>query len=132
MCVSLRSLASHTVFHLTFNLSQFTRTGRTLYHQYLFAVESNVVPEDKLVPLTFSPLKCTFVRDKRCVISKRFHTNCVLSSERYWSTTYATLCASQAEAIATLCDKKDNWWCDFCYRPYSKRVTVCSFNLHRG
>jgi len=32
---SIRRLASHTVFHLTFNLSVFTLTKRTLYHQYL-------------------------------------------------------------------------------------------------
>jgi len=51
----LRGLASHTVFHLTFNLSEFALTSRTLYRQYLCAVESNIVPEDKLVPLTFSP-----------------------------------------------------------------------------
>jgi len=114
---SLRGLASNTVFHLTFNLSEFALTSRTLYHQYLYAVESNIFPEDRLVPLTFSRLQCTFVRDKRCAISKRFHNNCVIPSERYWSTTYATYCASQEEAIATLSDEKDNWWCDFCHGP---------------
>jgi len=40
---SLRRLASHTVFHLTLHLSNFTLTGRTLHHQYLFAMESNIV-----------------------------------------------------------------------------------------
>ena len=40
---SLRNLASHTVFHYTFNSSQFTLTVRTLYHQYLYAVESQEV-----------------------------------------------------------------------------------------
>ena len=30
---SLRSLASYTVFHVTFNLSEFELTRRTLYHQ---------------------------------------------------------------------------------------------------
>jgi len=42
-----------TVFNLTFNLSSFTLTDKTLYHQYLYAVESNVVPKDRLFPLTF-------------------------------------------------------------------------------
>ena len=36
----LRNLASHTVFHYTCNLSEFIPTDRTLYHQYLYAVES--------------------------------------------------------------------------------------------
>jgi len=67
---SLRNLASHRVFNLIFNLLEFALTGRTLYHQYIYAVDSNVVPEDKLVPLTFFPLQCTFVRDKRCEFSK--------------------------------------------------------------
>ena len=52
---SLRCLASPTVCHFTFNLSQFTMPGRILYHQYLYAVESSIVAQDRLVPLTFSP-----------------------------------------------------------------------------
>jgi len=124
---SLRSSASHTVFHLTFNLSQFTLTGRTLYHRYLYAVESNIVPEDKLVPLTFSPLKCTFVRNKRCAISKRFHNDCVIPSERYSSTRYATFCASPEEAIATLCDEKIIGGVNSVIGPCSKYKPVCSF-----
>jgi len=58
---SLRNLASHTVFHYTFNLSQFTLTDRTLYHQYLYAVESQTVSEENLVPdtvCTLASLKC--------------------------------------------------------------------------
>ena len=31
---TLRGLASHTLFHLTFNVSEFTLTNRTPYHQY--------------------------------------------------------------------------------------------------
>lgn len=60
---SLRNLASHTVFHFTFNLSPFTLSNRTLYHQYLYAVESATVSEDELIPNTFFPyseLKCIF------------------------------------------------------------------------
>jgi len=63
-----RGLASHTVFNLTFNLFELALTSTTLYHQYLYTVESNIVPDDKLISLTFSPLQCTFVRDKRCAI----------------------------------------------------------------
>jgi len=42
---TLRGLASHTVFQLTFNLSQFILTNRTLYHQYIYEIESVIVPE---------------------------------------------------------------------------------------
>ena len=50
---SLRNLASHTVFRYTFNLSQFTLTDRTLYYQYLYAVESLTVSEENLYPIQF-------------------------------------------------------------------------------
>jgi len=73
---SLRSLASYTVFYLTLNLSQFTLTHRTLYHQYVYAEESNIVPADRLIPRTFPQLQCTFVRDNRCDIRRRFHKAC--------------------------------------------------------
>jgi len=127
---SLSNLASHTVFHLTFNLSQFTLSGITLYHQYLYAVESTTVSEEELVPLTvftFSTLKCTFVRDKRCGSSKRFHNDCVIPSDRYWPATYTMFCESPEEAIATLCDDKDDWWCDFCTRPLFKTRSCLFF-----
>jgi len=61
----LRSLASYTVFHLTFNLPEFKLTRRT-YHEYLYAVKSGIVPLDRLIPLTFPKLQCTYVHGNRC------------------------------------------------------------------
>jgi len=117
---SLRNLVSHTVFHFTFNLSPFTLSNRTSYHQYLYAIESATVSEEELVPQTFFPyseLKCIFVRDRRCAPNKRFHNDCVLPSERYGATTYSMLCESPEEAIALLPADQEHWWCDFCTRP---------------
>jgi len=116
---SLRNLASHTVFHFTFNLSPFTLSNRTLYHQYLYAVESATVSEDELIAKTFFPyseLTCIFVRDSRCAPNKRFHNDCVLPSECYGAKDYSKLCESPEEAIALLCDNQEYWWCDFCTR----------------
>jgi len=118
--LSLRNLASHTVFHLTFNLTSFTLTDKKLYHQYVYAVESNVVPDDRLVPLSFSHLICSFVRDKRHIFSKRFHDSCVIPSERYWSTAYIELHATIGEAITKLRQEKENLRCDFCARQLFK------------
>jgi len=59
----------------------------------------------------------------------RFHNDCVIPTERYWSTTYATYCASQEEAIATLCDEKIIGGVISAIDPYSKQETVCSFNI---
>ena len=48
---TLRDLASHSVFHPTFNLSEYQLTGRTLFHPYIHAANSHLVP-DKLIPYT--------------------------------------------------------------------------------
>ena len=122
---SLRSLAFYTVFHLTFNLSEFTLTHRTLYHQYVYAAESNIVPVDRLIPHTFPQLECTFVRDNHD-IRKRFHKACVIPSGRYWYTYYGEYSATREEAVAALCNNKDEWWCDFCTRTLFK-TTECVF-----
>ena len=39
---TLLHLASHSVFHLTFNLSDFHLTARTLYHHYLYTINSHL------------------------------------------------------------------------------------------
>ena len=115
---SIRNLASHTVFYYNFNLSQFILTDRTLYHQCLYAVESQRVSEDDLVPhtvYTLTSLKCWFVLDKRCGNSKRFQRDCVSPSERHCYTTYIMFFEN-----ASLCDDIDVWRCNFCSRPFFK------------
>jgi len=120
---TLRNLASHTVFHYTFNLSQFTLTDRTLYHQYLYAVESQEVSEERLVPdtvHTLATLKCWFVLHKRCGDSKRYNRDFVSPSERQCHTTYMMFFEDAEEAIASLCDDIDVFWCNFCTMPLFK------------
>jgi len=120
---SLRNLVSHTVFHYTLNLSEFILTDRTLYHQYLYAVESQTVSEEKLVPdtiYTLGSLKCWFVLDKRCGNSKRFHHDCVSPSDLHCYTTHVMYFEDAEEAIASLCDDIDVLWCNFCTRPLFK------------
>ena len=41
---TLRNLVSHSVFHHTFNFSEFKLTGRTLFHQYVHAAASLLFP----------------------------------------------------------------------------------------
>ena len=71
-------------------------------------MESNIVSEENQVPFTFFPLQCTLVREKQFAISKRFYKDTVIPPERYWSTTNVQFCASLEEAIATLCDEREN------------------------
>ena len=115
---SLADVAGHAVW--LFNLSPFTLSNRTSYHQYLYAVESAKVSEEELVPQTYFPyseLKYIFVRHKLCAPNKKFYNDCVLRSERYGATTYSMLCESPEEAIALLRDNQEHWWGDFCTRP---------------
>ena len=109
---------------VTLNLTSFTLTGKTQYHQYLYALESNDVPIERLVPLTFPHLTYPFMRDKLYLFSKRFHDDFVIDSERYCLTSYTKHFASLGESIATLCEEKDYWWCDFCTKPLFK---TCEF-----
>jgi len=97
---SLRSLPSYTVFHLTFNLSEFKLTRRTLYHQYFHAVKSGIVPLDRLIPITFPKLQCTYVHGKHCDASKRFHKACTILSQHYWGTYWEVHCETDEEAVA--------------------------------
>ena len=41
---TLRNLASHSVFHHTFNLSEFKLTGRTLFYKYVHAANPLLFP----------------------------------------------------------------------------------------
>jgi len=117
---ALRSLAFYTVFHFTNNLSEFTLTNRTLYQQYVCAVESNIVPDDRMIPSTSLHLQCTFVWVKGCDIRKRFHKACVNPSGGYWYTYTEEYFATIDEVIARLCNDKDEWWCDLCNKPLFK------------
>jgi hypothetical protein len=49
---TLHDFASHFVFHLTFILSEFQLTARTLYHHYLHAANSHLLPQHQLIPHT--------------------------------------------------------------------------------
>jgi len=78
---SLRSLASYSVFHITNNLSEFTVSSKTLYQHYVRAVESNIVPIDRLIPDSLPHLRCTFARGKDSRSVKRYHKACVDPSQ---------------------------------------------------
>ena len=93
--------------------------SRWLKERYIISIFCSGI-EHFSCPLTFSKLQSTFVREKRCDIRKRFHNDCVILSESYRSTFYEEYCATEADANVTLCNDKDNWWCDFCNRPLFK------------
>jgi len=81
------------------------------------------VSEERWVPdtiYTLRFLKCWYVLDTRCGTSKSFHQDCVSPSERHCYTTHIWYFGEAEEAIASLCDDMDIWWCYFCIRPLFK------------
>jgi len=125
---SLRSLASYTVFHLTLHLSEFKLTRRTLYHQYVYAVKSNIVPVDRLIPRTFPQLQCNFVRYNPCDIRKRFHKACIMPSGRYWSTYYGNTMQLEKRQSQHSVTTKIYGGVIFVLDLYSQLQNVCSVN----
>jgi len=121
---SLRSPASYTVFHITANISEFTLTSYTLYDNYIHAVRSNLVPEDRLIPFTFPHLRCAFARGMGC--RRRFHKTCVDPALFPWYTHTDDYCYSRAEVIARLCDDRHEFWCDVCNKTLFA-TTDCMF-----
>ena len=116
---TLRGSASYTVFHLTFNVNQFTLNGMTQHEQYKHVVRSSLVPNRRLVPHTFHVLKYNFVRSRHCGI-KRFHYRWANPVERIvvmWSNFHVKFCNNADDAIRILLIDKHYWWCNFCDRP---------------
>jgi hypothetical protein len=107
------------VFYFTFNVNQFELTREITYNQYVYAVNSNKVPFQKLVPDSYPTLNCDFIR-QRDIRDKKFHKNCVIETERFpvrWSTFHLKHCHSLYEAVGALYFNRDDWWCWFCSRP---------------
>jgi len=116
---NLRGSASYNLFHVTFNVNKFTLNAMNLHEQYKHAVRSSLVPNHRLVPHTFPVLKCNFVRSRHCGI-KRFHYRCVIPTERVvvmWSRFHVKFCNNANDAITTLLNVRNYWWCNFCDSP---------------
>ena len=74
---TLRDLATHSFFHLTFNLSEFQLTARTLYHHYLYAANSHVVPQHMLIPHMGICLRSAYAHPTLCGRENNFHEYCI-------------------------------------------------------
>ena len=114
---TLRDLDTHSVFHLTFNLSEFQLTARKLYHHYLHAAYSHFVPENKFIPHTGICLRSAYALPSQCGRETRFHEYCITDRDDYWRSFDNEHCATYEEVIATLCFHRNRWWCAFCDGP---------------
>jgi len=110
------NLASHSFYRLTYNLSQLRLTHRTLFEKYLHASETPLFPDYKLIPSDLS-LRCTFARDRRCELGKRFHHDCVPISKLFWGTFEVEHCDRYENVVTTFLSERDSWFCVFCDVP---------------
>ena len=118
---NLKVSASYNVFHLTFNVDEFTLNGSILCEQYKHVVHSSLVTKHRLFPHIFPVLKSNFVRSRHSGI-KWFHNRCVIPAERFavmWSTFHAKFCRSADDAIMTLLNDRNYWWAIFVIDPNS-------------
>ena len=110
---TLRDLASHSFFNHTFELSEFQLTARTLYHHYLYAANSPLVPEHKLLPYTGNYLQSAYAHNTLCRRETRFNEYCIPDCYVCWRSFDNEHCASYEEIIAKLCFNKNRRWCTF-------------------
>ena len=57
---SLRSTATHTVFHLVYKLGKFELSHDTTYRQYVYAVKARSLSVGQLFPETFHKMTFDF------------------------------------------------------------------------
>ena len=74
---------------------------------------------DRLIPITFPKLQCTYVHGQYCDACKKFHKAFTILSHHYWGTYCEMHIETDEEAVATLCTAKV-WWCDHCKKPLFK------------
>ena len=126
---SLRSLASYAVFHITNNLSEFTLSSETLYHHYVRAVKSKIVPTERLIPNTFPHLRCTFARGMISPSVKRYHKACVDPSQFPWYTQTGNTVTRRKWLLLDCVPTNMNDGVISAINHYSQQQTVCSANL---
>jgi len=113
-------LASHSVFHVAFILSEFQITARKLYHHYLHAANSHHIPERKLIPHTGMCLQTAYAHHTQFGRETSFHEYCIADRYVCWRSFQRDYYASYGEVIAT----EINCGAPFVMGPYSSLRNV--------
>ena len=115
------------MFHITANISEFTLTSENLYHNYIHAVRSNLVPDDRLIPYTFPHLHCAFARGMGCSTLQRFHKTCVDDALFPWYTRTPAIIVTPRRRLLLACVMTGmNGGVMRAIKHYSQPQTVCS------
>ena len=108
---SLRDSASHIIFKFVYGISKFELTTHTTFSEYVYAVRSVMVDEDRLLPPEFPVILLCFTFDR---FVHKYHRDC--PNEGAWDTQLESEFTSRDAALRTLTVWKDRFWCHHCER----------------
>jgi hypothetical protein len=112
---SVRGLASQAVFHLTFNIENFKLSPEITYDQFEYAVRSNQVPVQNLIPDTYPILSRRFTHETNNDL--KLYRHCANETGfDLWSIRQSKYFCTFEEMVQSLIREKEEWWCQFCNR----------------
>jgi len=121
---SLRGLTSQAVFHLTFNIENFKLSPDTTYDLFEYAVRSNRVPIQNLIPNSFPILNLMFTHESNSVLN--LHRHCANKTGfDLWPLRDFKFIYTFEKMVQTLIREREEWWCQFCDRGLFLRPECC-------
>jgi len=128
---TLKSLASHSVFNVLFDLDHFVLSSTTTYEECKFVANSKKVSSFRLLP----PDSFPDFRYVYYVLSQsptaRIHWACcaLLNYEEIWSV-IRNVKFSRESAVVSIVNDKQFWWCSHCHRPLFVNCYPCRGSEH--
>jgi len=108
---TLKSLASHSVFDVLYNLERFVLSATTTYEHYKFAVNSKKVSHDRLLPDTFPEIDGGYIFRPQFP-KGRMHRACCTFLKEEEGTWFASLKEefdSKERAVYSIVEHKEFW-----------------------
>ena len=106
----MRDSASHIFFRHVYGIShQFQLTAHKTYNEYVYAVRSVRVDEERLLPPEFPLIKLWFSFN---IFQYKYHLECPGAGA--CPTKMTTQFVSREAAVRALSVWKDRFWCEYC------------------
>ena len=106
----LADYANYVLFNYTLHLERFKLTDEKTYSQYVYAVRSNLVPQDNLLPPETPTIRIWFRRDINS--SFKYHRDC--PGVGPWDSQSQRTYVSINEMIKDLIAHREHFWCHHC------------------
>jgi len=104
--------ARHVLFNYTLLIDRFGLTVEKTYSQYVYAVRSNRVPLDNLLPPETPTVRLWYLHDINSPY--KYHHNCPGAGS--WDSSTAKTYTSDDAMIEDLISHKERFWCHHCER----------------